>query len=129
METFDEIWAADLTVIDENGYDLRLINYDKAMALKNTKFDGYIHYAWDLMEDEKKILEGLEIAPKGMVYVLIGFNTSLEEDLYRCQKIHDAGFDPYIMPYVSSGRRFKRFIDTRMYRKYRTIEQAWKDYR
>ena len=26
-------------------------------------------------------------------------------------------------------RAFNRFIDTRMYRKYPTIEKAWKDYR
>jgi len=32
-ETFEEIWDANLSVIDENGYDLRLINDEKAEAL------------------------------------------------------------------------------------------------
>lgn len=129
-ETFEEIWDADLTVMDENGYDLRLLDDEKADALRKTKFDKQIHYAWDRMEDEKKILEGLKIAPKGMVYVLIGFDTTEEEDLYRCQKIHDAKFDPYIMPYnqIKKEKRFKRFIDTRMYRGYETVKEAWKDY-
>ena len=130
-ETFEEIWDADLTVIDENGYDVRLINDEKANVLRRTKFDGYIHYAWDLMKDEKKILQGLKLAPKGMVYVLIGFNTTQEEDFYRCQKIHDLGHDPYPMPYKQTKEimRFKRFIMTRMYRKYKTIKDAWKDYK
>ena len=130
-ETFEEIWDANLTVIDENGYDLRLIDEEKADALKRTKFKGYIHYAWDQIDDSKKILRGLKLAPRGMVYVLTGYNTTFEEDLYRCQKIHDLKHDPYIMPYkrTKEGKKFKRFIDTRMYRKYKTIEMAWKEYK
>lgn len=130
-ETFEEIWDAKLTVIDENGYDLRLIDEEKAEALRKTKFEGRIHYAWDLMEDEKKILEGLKIAPKGTVYVLVGFTTTEEEDIYRVQKIVDHGFDPYIMPYNQSTQEkdFKRFIDTFMWRKYQTIQEAWNKYR
>ena len=129
-ETFEEIWDADLTVIDENGYDLRLIDDEKADALKRTRFKGQIHYAWDQMKDERKILEGLAIAPRGRVYVLIGFDTTEEEDLYRCQKIIDYKHDPYIMPYNQSKpeKDFKRFIDTFMWRKYKTIEKAWGDY-
>ncbi len=130
-ETFEEIWDAKLTVIDENGYDLRLMDEEKADALRKTKFDGKIHYAWDLMKDEKKILEGLKIAPKGTVYVLIGFDTTEEEDIYRVQKIVEHGFDPYIMPYHQNKteKRFKRFIDSFMWRKYPTIELAFKDWR
>lgn len=126
-QTFEEIWDAKLTVIDENGYDLRLMDEEKAEALRRTKFQGKIHYAWDLMENEKSILNGLKIAPRGTVYVLIGLNTTPLEDIYRVQKIVDNGHDPYIMPYNQSQaeRRFKRFIDTFMWRKYKTIEQAW----
>jgi hypothetical protein len=129
-ETFEEIWDAKLTVIDENGYDLRLMDYEKANALRHTRFEGKIHYAWDHMEDETAIIRGLKIAPRGTVYVLIGFDTTEEEDIYRCQKIVDHGFDPYIMPYHQNkeGKRFKRFIDTFMWRKYPTIGRAWKEY-
>jgi hypothetical protein len=130
-DTFEEIWDEDLTIIDENGYDLRLIDEEKADALKRTKFQGRIHYAWDRMQDEKKILEGLKIAPKGTVYVLIGYDTTQEEDIYRCQKIVDYGFDPYIMPFnqTEEEKRFKRFIDTFMWRKYKTIKKAWMSYK
>lgn len=131
-ETFEEIWDANLIVIDENGYDLRLMDEEKAEYLRRTKFQGQIHYAWDRMEDEKKSIEGLKIAPKGSVYVLIGYNTTIEEDIYRCQIIHDLKHDPYIMPYnggTKQQRAFKRFIDTRMYRKYKTIKEAWRAYK
>jgi hypothetical protein len=129
-ETFEEIWDAGLTVIDENGYDLRLMDEEKAAALRKTKFQGYIHYAWDRMKDEREILQGLKIAPRGRIYVLIGFDTTEEEDIYRCQKIIEAKHDPYIMPYnkTKGERRFKRFIDTFMWRKYKTVGEAWNAY-
>ena len=129
-ETFEEIWDAKLTVVDENGYDLRLMDEEKADALRKTKFQGKIHYAWDLMENERQVINGLKIAPKGTVYVLIGYDTTEEEDIYRVQKIVELGHDPYIMPYHQSKaeKRFKRFIDSFMWRKYKTIEQAWGEY-
>lgn len=129
-ETFEEIWDAGLALI-EHGFDLRLIDEEKADVLRKTKFDGKIHYAWDQIEDEAAILRGLKIAPHGTVYVLIGFNTTEDEDIYRCQKIIDYGFDPYIMPYHQSRaeKRFKRFIDSFMWRKYKTIQDAWRNYK
>lgn len=131
-ETFKEIWDAKLKVRDENGYDLRLIDEEKAEVLRKTRFQGYIHYAWDVMKDEKEIIRGLKVAPKGMVYVLTGFDTTTEEDFYRCQVIHDLKHDPYVMVYDPKNRdqrKFQRFINTRMYRKYKTIKEAWKDYK
>lgn len=134
-ETFDEIWDAGLTVIDENGYDLRLLDDNKAIALKHTRFDGKIHFAWDNIEDEKEIIRGLELLKKHKIsnthiYVLIGFDTTVEQDLHRCQKLIDFGHDPYIMPYNQSKteKRFKRFIDTYMWRKYKTMTKAWENY-
>ena len=133
-ETFNESWDEGLSLIDENGYDLRLIDDEKAMALKKTMFIGKIHFAWDRMVDEGIVKNGLKILNKnkirGSVYVLIGFNTTEEEDIHRCQIIKDNGQDPYIMPYNQSKRekRFKRFMDSFMWRKYKTINEAWGDY-
>ena len=134
-ETFEEIWDADLTVIDENGYDLRLLDDEKAEALKRTKFDGKIHFAWDRIQDEALIIEGLKLLNKYKIknthiYVLIGYDTKLEQDIHRCQVLKDMKSDPYIMPYrkTKHNMRFKRFIDSFMWRKYRTIKEAWKNY-
>lgn len=139
-ETFEEIWDENLTVIDENGYDLRLLDEEKAYALKKTKFlKNLIHFSWDLMEDERKILDGFEILKthklnrhNSIVYVLIGYNTTDEEDFYRLQKIHDFNMSPYVMPFKKNDRHLysiKRFIDQRCYRQYPTIKEAWDNYR
>ena len=133
--TFEEIWDAGLTVV-EHGFDVRLLDEEKAEALKRTRFDkGYVHFAWDFMADEKLVVRGLKIAQDhkiaAMVYVLIGFNTTREEDLHRCQVINLLGFDPYPMPYnggTKADRTFKRFICLRGYRRYRSLRQAWISY-
>lgn len=134
-KTFEEIWDANLTVIDENGYDLRLLDDEKAAALKKTKFQGKLHFAWDRITDESLIIEGLKCLVRhkiigSRVYVLVGYNTTKAEDIHRCQKIVDYKQDPYVMPYERTQycRSFKRFIDTFMWRKAGNIEKAWSEY-
>jgi hypothetical protein len=132
--TFEEILSENLTVIDENGYDVRLIDDEKASFLKLITFANKIHFAWDRIKDEKEIIRGINILKKfkihGTFYVLIGFDTNIEEDLYRCQVLKDNGFDMYIMPFTRSWneRAFKRFIDSFMWRKYKYMKDAWNDY-
>jgi len=137
-ETFEEIWDANLSVIDENGYDLRLLDDEKADALHKTKWATPLHFAWDNIEDEDKIITGLKLLEKhhlrstsNGVYVLIGFNTTEEEDLHRCQIIDDYGLTPYPMPFKKTKKlmKFKRFINLHYYRKYKTIKEAWEAYR
>lgn len=139
-ETFEEIWDANLTVLDENGYDLRLMDDEKAEALKKTKFrKNLIHFSWDLIKDERQILAGIEALKKyklnrhnSIVYVIIGYNTTDDEDFYRLQKIHDYNMSPYVMPYVKNDRHLysiKRFIDQRAYRGFPLIRDAWNSYK
>ncbi len=136
-ETFDEILDADLIVIDENGYDLRLLDDEKAEYLKRIRFKkNKLGFAWDRIEDEKKIVEGLTIAKRyGLlrhetnVYILCGYDTTEEENIHRCEIVANRfNARPYIMPFTESVRRFKRFMDTFMWRKYKTIKEAWNNY-
>lgn len=138
-ETFEEIWDADLTVIDENGYDLRLLDEEKADALKRTRFlNRSFSFAWDRMSDEAAILRGMDIAKKYKllqhttnVFVLTEFDTTMEEDIYRCQKIVDYGAHPYVMPYkmTEAGRIFRRMMNLHYYRSHSSIEEAWRAYK
>lgn len=133
-ETFDEIWDAGLTVVDENGYDLRLMTEEHVAVLKRTKFTGKLHFAWDRMKDEHDVLRGLRLCDaaklRGSVYVLVGYDTTAEDDLYRIQKVVDFNMSPYVMPYGGTkyGRALKRFCDSFMWRKYTIIQEAWNDY-
>ena len=137
-DTFHEIWDENITIEDLSGWDLRLINSYKANALKKTKWGHGPKFAWDKMKDEEQIVNGIdEINRVGFknctIYVLIGYDTTLEEDIYRCQKIHDMGHDPFPMIYENGEpnrtlHSFRRMIYQRYYRKEGNIEKAWRDY-
>jgi len=126
-QTFEEIWEADLEVVDQNGYDLRLIDEEKALALKRTRFYDRLYFAWDRMEDEVDIRRGLGIirevrpSPKMRVYVLVGYPAGRpidETDIYRCQVIADHGIDPFVMIYNNSndpGLRWFRWMAHRSF--------------
>jgi hypothetical protein len=134
-ETFEEIWDANLKLIDEGGYDLRIIDDEKAETLRKTRFQGKIHFAWDRMQDEHLIIEGLKCLKKYfnsnvVIYVIVGYDTTIEQDLHRCDVIRSFGFDPYIMIYKSNMelREFKRFVMSYSWRKYKTISEGYKQY-
>ncbi len=135
-ETFKEIYKANLVVID-NGHDLRLLDDKKAWWLKRLKWvDHSPRFAWDRVQDEKKIREGLRLLRKHevkgcTVYVLMGFDTTFEEeDLYRCEIINGYGYDPYPMLFKSTPTlsRFRKFLYGKGYRNFDTIAEAWRDY-
>ena len=47
-------------------------------------------------------------------YVLIGFNTTQEEDLYRVELLRGLGVDPFVMPYNRNElyqRRLARYVN------------------
>lgn len=105
-ETFKEIWKENLKLRDHNGYDIRLMDEEKLWYLERTKWGTLLHFAWDSMKDSKDIEVGLEVI-KGTsmkrticFYVMVGYNTTEEEDLYRIETISKKyGFMVWIMPY------------------------------
>ncbi len=105
-ETFAEISDAHLIVIDQNGYDLRLMDAEKLDYLNATRYEGLLHFSFDSITDETEIRQGLKVL-KGIkhqvqIYVMVGYPSGRwidETDIARCQIIADAGFDPFVMVY------------------------------
>jgi len=134
-DSFKEIYEAKLKIIDNNGNDLRLLDNHKAWWIKRLRWVNQPKFAWDMMKDEAKVIEGLKLLQKykvkAMIYVLMGFDTDFEQDLHRCEIINSMGFDPFPMLYKSTKhlRRFRRMIYLRYYRKYKTLTEAWKNYK
>jgi hypothetical protein len=146
QDTFEEILDEDLTVIDENGYDLRLLDENKIDYLNKTKFSTVIHFAWDDIKDERKIRSGLKtlrlLKHHPQIYVMVGFPNLRpidETDLHRCQVIVDAGFDPFVMvynrikksksPIMHQLNQFQRMVNrTYIWRKL-GFAKAWEVYK
>ena len=140
-ETFEEILAADLTLIDQNGYDLRLITPEKADYLRRVNKEGVLHFSWDRIEDEPHIIAGLEILSRAhitgdiQIYVLVGYPAGRgldSQDFHRCQVISDFGFDPFIMIYDNSRvrqlRQFRRMVNRTFTWRSEGVRKAWANY-
>lgn len=90
------------------GLDARLLTPKNIEAIKKLKIKE-IHFAWDLMKNSKRIIKGLNLWKRfgkknkhgswGTVYVLVNFNTTMAENLYRIYTLRDMGYDPYVMIY------------------------------
>jgi len=111
--------------IDFNqGLDIRLINKENAGLLAKIKLERMIRFAWDNIKDESKIIGGLELVIKAgirprniTVYVLIGYDTTFEEDLYRIQRLREikdeqGPIKAYVMNYNNElkSRKYKNFM-------------------
>ena len=93
--------------IDFNqGLDIRFMDDKRAEAVKKIKAVD-VHFAWDRQQDKAIITEKFLMfknitgwnARKMIVYVLVNFDTTIEQDLERIYWLRDNGFDPYVMIY------------------------------
>jgi hypothetical protein len=116
------------------GLDIRLINSDMAKLLKPIRLWKRIHFAFDNVNIENhvrrgiKILTGAGIHPDKLTfYVLIGYDSTPEEDLYRVELLRSLKVNPFVMPYNKYDlyqRRFARWVNVKSIFK----SVAWEDY-
>ena len=100
----------------EHGLDIRLINKENANLISKIRFKKQIHFAFDNIRTEKQVKKNIDILKKVgvkpyklMFYVLIGFDSTPEEDLYRVELLRDLGVDPFVMPFDKTNQYQKRF--------------------
>ncbi len=123
-------WQDDLCRIIElnlkvcfvQGLNIRIITKDQAELLSqclyyNSKFNQrYLTFAWDKYRDHKIVMKGIKICndagipcKKMQFFVLIGFDTTPDQDHERVMKLADIGCMPFVMPYDKSDRYQKAF--------------------
>ena len=94
------------TVDFNQGIDIRLTN-ERNIELINKIKVKQIHFAWDNHKDDlTKYFERYKALAKhkphghyGMVYCLVNFGSTIEEDLHRIYTLRDLHYDPYVMIY------------------------------
>lgn len=89
--------------VNLHGVDIRIMNEEQAYWLNKLPLQKNIHIAWDLPQIDltdklKEVIKYLK-PYKLMCYVLIGFNSTIEQDLYRIERLRELGIKPYVMPY------------------------------
>lgn len=110
------------------GLDCRLLTEELITQINRVRIKT-IHFAWDSMADSDAVLHGLRLYKKlaarrphgryGIVYTLVNFDTSLEEDLYRIYTLRDMGYNPYVMIYDKPNapqklRHLQRWCNNRL---------------
>jgi len=138
-EILIELMARRALVNFNQGLDIRLVTRDNAKLLSRVRYsnwrftDRVLHFAFDLHEVEDEVRRGVELlrrygVPRGnmMFYMLVGFNTTFEEDMRRFEVLRELGVDPFVMLYQPpSGqiehpkklRDFARWVNKRIYKK------------
>ena len=109
------------------GLDIRLMTEEKAELIKQIK-TKFVHFAFDKYEDRDIIMEKMrmfkEVTGWGhgrvSVYILCGFDTTMEQNLERIQFCRELDFSPYVMLYdkqnIPKGhelRKLQRWVNNR----------------
>lgn len=119
------------------GLDIRLLTEEQALILNKMKPLKQWRFAFDDIRYEKafrrgaKILKKVGINPRSIcVYVLAGFNSDIDDCLYRINIIHrEYGFDPFLMLYKSPEnnptdnqfRNLKSIVNLPLWKKHRSL--------
>ena len=106
-DRIEEIKKLKLKVDFNQGLDIRLLDDEMAKSLVDIKIP-YVRFAFDHIGNEKAVLKGIETLKKvgypisrarlGF-YVLVGFNSTHEEDLYRCEFLHSRNINTHVQVY------------------------------
>ena len=108
MELLQQLIDSNACVDMNQGVDCRLLTEQNIEAINQIKLKN-IHFAWDYMREEKRVIAGLELYANlanrkvngafGTVYCLTNYDTTMAENLYRIYKLWDMGYFPYVMIY------------------------------
>ncbi len=124
---FQQLIDSNAWIDFSQGLDIRLMDKEKIKMLMQMKIKQ-VHFAWDRYQDKKEIVpkfkEFKELTGwdkrKLPVYVLINFNTTIEQDLDRIYTLRDLGYWPYVMVYNKEStkpgdtvRRMQRWVNMR----------------
>lgn len=129
-----------LKVNFSQGLNVRILTQRQANLLAQCKYynsnftSRYVTFAWDRYEDREDIMKGIERCDKAGIrrshlqfFILIGYNTTPEQDLDRVMTLKNMGALPFVMPYKKDDpyqKRFARWVNHRAI--FKTVK--WEEY-
>lgn len=137
MDLLEQLAESKAKVNFNQGLDIRLINDKNLELLRRIRLDS-IHFAFDRWQDKSIIEPKLRAFAertgydrhKGnvMVYILVNYDTTLEQDLYRIQLCRELNFSPYPMIYDKEHadpvyRKMQRWCNNFIFWKVPTFEE------
>lgn len=113
--------------VNLHGVDVRIMNEEQAYWLNKLPLKKPIHIAWDLpgidLTDKLREITKYIKPYKIYCYVLVGFNSTNEQDLYRLNRLKELK----ILPFIQAYRDFKNERVPTQYEKdlARWANRAW----
>lgn len=128
-----------LKVNFNQGLNIRILTQRQANLLATCKYYNlhftkrYLTFAWDRYEDRADIMKGVERCDTAGIrrdhlqfFVLIGYDTTPEQDLDRVETIRELGAMPFVMPYNKFDQYQKEFARWANSRQLKNVK--WADY-
>lgn len=127
-ELLQQLIDARAEVDFNQGLDIRMMTEEKIEMLDQIRIKQ-IHFAWDRYEDKDKVLPKFRLFKEKsrkkvsshdtIVYTIVNFSTTLEQDLERIYTLQEMGYWPYVMIYDKehSDRIYKdlaRWVNNRI---------------
>jgi hypothetical protein len=114
------------------GIDIRILSEEMIIELNRIKPLKQYHFAWDNIKydiiDNLKLITKIIKPYKLMCYVLIGFDSTPDEDYYRVMKLREFNINPFVMPYNKDNKyqkSFTRWVNNKAV--FKSVK--WKDYK
>lgn len=135
MELLDQLIDSHAIVNVNQGFDIRLTNEEIADKLGRMRVKR-IHFAWD--NPKQDLTEYFRCfahsyrrksSSTKVVYILVNFNSTMEENLHRIYTVRDLGYDPYVMVYDKPNapveiKHLQRWVNNKfVFRKCSTFEE------
>lgn len=141
MANLERIIELKLKICFVQGLNIRIITDEQAELLakcnyQNSKFNQkYLTFAWDKFNDGKIVKEGINRCVKAGIptnhmqfFVLVGFDSTPDQDMERVMTLREIGCMPFVMPYKRDDpyqRAFTRWVNHRA-----TFKScSWEEYR
>lgn len=137
MELLDQLIECKAKVNFNQGLDIRFANEEVAEKLGRVRVKR-LHFAWDNPKDNlipyfERFTEAYprKSSSTKVVYVLVNFNSTMEQNLYRIYTLRDLGYDPYVMVYDKPHapkeiKQLQRWVNNRFI--FRKVEK-FEDYK
>lgn len=135
IEILNEIIKFKMKVDFNQATDIRLVTPQIAELLAKVKWNTFYRFSFDHVNLDKIVKEKVALLTKHglrpykmFCFVLIGFNTTPEEDLYRVELLRSLKVDPFAMPYNkfdSYQKKFARWVNHKAI--FKSVK--WEDYK
>lgn len=116
LDILKEIQTKEMIIDFNQATDIRLVTEENAKILAKIKWNTYYRFSFDWVFLDKVVKEKVKLlnnfglqSYKMFCFVLIGYNTTPEEDLYRVELCRELKINPFVMPFNKFDKYQKNF--------------------